>query len=66
GKNVFGMQWLHDVKEDDDAWVEKSKENEDADPISENLSFKGMMRSPNYAISDVLSSLMTRINGYNK
>lgn len=25
-----------------------------------------MMSSPNYAISDVLSSLMTRINGYNK
>ncbi|KAH9302598.1 hypothetical protein KI387_014181, partial [Taxus chinensis] len=66
GKVVFGMQWFYDVKEEDDAWVEKSKENEDADPLSEILSCEGMMSSPNYAISDVLSSLMKGINGYNK
>ncbi|KAH9329136.1 hypothetical protein KI387_001244, partial [Taxus chinensis] len=52
GKTIFGMQWLHDVKENDDAWVEKSKENEDVDPISKILSCKGMMSSPNYAISE--------------
>ncbi|KAH9289911.1 hypothetical protein KI387_034028, partial [Taxus chinensis] len=40
GKTIFRMQWLHNVKEDDDACVEKSKENEDVDPISEILSCK--------------------------
>ncbi|KAH9326380.1 hypothetical protein KI387_006558 [Taxus chinensis] len=39
-KTVFGMPWLHDVKQNDDAWVEKSKGNEDVDPISEILSCK--------------------------
>ncbi|KAH9302425.1 hypothetical protein KI387_014008 [Taxus chinensis] len=74
---ILLQEFYHDViqpiveknakdSEEDDAWVEISKENEDADSISEILSCKSVMSSPNYTISDVLSSLMKRINGYNK